>query len=117
MTALAEAVLDAFDDDALAQLADRLRPYLVASDPHALLTPAAAAERLGLHPKTLVRAAGSGRVPGARRVGTGWRFDPATLDVLPVQQVSPTKNPRVPSKKPVAPTRAVDAIRGTGGAS
>jgi len=115
MSALAEAVLDAFDDRALAQLADRLRPYLASPDPYALLTPSAAAERLGLHPKTLVRAAGAGRVPGARRVGSGWRFDPETLDVLPVTRVPPAKTARTLRKTPAKNTSVVDAIRGTGG--
>lgn len=116
MSALAEAVLDAFDDRALAQLADRLRPYLAGPDSHALLTASAAAERLGLHPKTLVRAAGAGRVPGARRVGSGWRFDPETLDVLPVMRVPQAKTARTLRKTPAKTTSAVDAIRGTGGA-
>ena len=115
MSALAEAVLDAFDDRALAQLADRLRPYLAGPDSHALLTPAAAAERLGLHPKTLVRAAGAGRVPGARRIGSGWRFDPETLDVLPMQGGTREKTPRALTKTPAKNTSVVDAIRGTGG--
>ena len=42
-----------------------------------LLSPNEAAEQLGVHPKTLTRAAAAGRVAGARRVGRHWRFDPA----------------------------------------
>jgi len=44
-----------------------------------LLSPNEAAEHLGIHPKTLTRAAAAGRVAGARRVGRHWRFDAAEL--------------------------------------
>jgi excisionase family DNA binding protein len=44
-----------------------------------LLSPTEAAVRLGVHPKTLTRAAAAGRVVGALRVGRHWRFDPAEL--------------------------------------
>ncbi len=114
MSALAEAVLEALDDESLARLADRLRPFLAPQHGHALLAPADAAKRLSVHPKTLVRAARAGRVPGARRVGSGWRFDPDVLDLLsPATTTAPTMRPALARRTPTS-TRAVDAIRGTG---
>lgn len=63
-----------------------------------LLSPNEAAERLGVHPKTLTRAAAAGRVAGARRVGRHWRFDPAELGLEPPSGSS-------------APPRALGSVR------
>lgn len=79
-----------------------------------LLSPREAARRLGIHPKTLTRAAAAGRVAGARRVGRHWRFDPAEL-VLEAPRSSPAQAPAI-----LAPVRsrarsaAADAIRTAG---
>jgi hypothetical protein len=48
VTDLARALLDALDDRDLAALAERLGPYLPARDPGGFLTPAGAAEYLGV---------------------------------------------------------------------
>lgn len=106
---LVAAVLELLDDDVLALLADRLRPHLEA-EPTALLTPAQAAAQLGVHPKTLTRAALAGRVPGARRVGRGWRFEPSTLALTPVARLSASSTPR---RRPAARSErsSVAAIR------
>jgi excisionase family DNA binding protein len=112
-------LLDGLTDEQLDVLAARLAPRLRAERELAgrLLSPAEAAARLGIHPKTLTRAAREGRVPGARRVGRGWRFDPSLLDLLPVAR--PSVRPS-PPRREVRHTRsssaAVEAIR-TGGAN
>jgi excisionase family DNA binding protein len=82
-TALAAALIGVLDDDALDLLAERLRPRLAQPDEARLLTPVEAAERLGCHPKTLVRAASAGRVRGAERVGRAWRFRAGDLTLDP----------------------------------
>jgi hypothetical protein len=64
---LADALLEALDDDATRELATRLRPHLPL-DPSRLLDARAAAELLGLHPDTLVRMARGGRI-WAQKVG------------------------------------------------
>jgi excisionase family DNA binding protein len=78
---LGAALLGALDDDAMAQFAERLRPHLGGQgQDEELLTPAEAAARLKLHPKTVVRMAREGRIP-AVKVGTGWRFHSDRLDI------------------------------------
>jgi excisionase family DNA binding protein len=82
---LGAALLGLLDEDALAQFAERLRPHLEGhGHGHGhdveLLTPAEAAARLKLHPKTVVRMAREGRIV-AVKIGTGWRFHPDRLDV------------------------------------
>jgi excisionase family DNA binding protein len=78
-----------------------------------LLSPAEAAARLGVHPKTLTRAAAAGRVAGARRVGRHWRFDPAELALEPVHHASaaPAVVARLRSR---ARAGAANAIRAGG---
>jgi excisionase family DNA binding protein len=78
-----------------------------------LLSPNEAAEHLGVHPKTLTRAAAAGRVAGARRVGRHWRFDPAELALEPPRGVLPAPRAlaRVRSR---ARGGAADAIRTAG---
>jgi len=78
-----------------------------------LLSPNEAAEHLGVHPKTLTRAAAAGRVAGARRVGRHWRFDPAELALEPPRGASAAPRPlaRVRSR---ARGGAADAIRTAG---
>jgi excisionase family DNA binding protein len=78
-----------------------------------LLSPNEAAEQLGVHPKTLTRAAAAGRVAGARRVGRHWRFDPAELALEPLRGTSAAPRPlaRVSSR---AGGGAADAIRNAG---
>ena len=83
MSALTTALLAELDEQALASLAERLRPYLDRPPTAELLSPAAAAAALGIHPKTLVRAAAVGRVPGAVRVGRAWRFQREGLALEP----------------------------------
>ena len=78
-----------------------------------LLSPTEAAGRLGVHPKTLTRAAAAGRVAGARRVGRQWRFDPAELALEPLHGASPA-HAVVARLRPRARGGVADAIR-TGG--
>lgn len=110
---LARVLVQALDDEALAALAERLRPHLAAVDGMRLLTPHEAADRLGLHVKTVVRMAREGRLPGAVKAGRGWRF-PADVAVLPaVPQHPPVSHP--PRPRPDSRTRSsVQAIRGLG---
>lgn len=120
MTALLDLMLAEATDEQLAALAVRLRPHLRDAEAdargEALLSPADAATRLGVHAKTLTRAARDGRVPGARRVGHGWRFDPATLDLLPVTHEvgppPPSSRTRRSAPRKRGTSAAVDAIRG-----
>lgn len=112
---LGAALLAALDEEAITQLAERLRPYLEdRSRTDGLLTPAEAAERLRLHPKTVVRMARDGRLP-AVKVGVGWRFDPDRLSVEP--RTSP-QTPRAGRSRPRACVggvpASVRAIRGEG---
>jgi excisionase family DNA binding protein len=78
-----------------------------------LLSPREAAGRLGVHPKTLTRAAAAGRVAGARRVGRHWRFDPSELALEPPRGASqaPAVLARLRSR---ARGAAADAIRTAG---
>lgn len=113
---LAAALLDALDDDALAQLAERLRPHLrpVENGP-GLLTPEQAAHRLGLHPKTVARMAREGRLAGAVKVGKGWRFRPDGLVPAPPRRPEPV-SPTVSSVRRARPSAgerpSVLAIKG-----
>jgi hypothetical protein len=103
-TELAVALLDALDDDALIVLAQRLEPYMRrVEDREALLTPALAARRLRVHPKTLTRAAAAGRVHGAVRAGRSWRFRADLLALDP------------PSGVRLAPAPPIVRAAGAGG--
>jgi excisionase family DNA binding protein len=119
VSAIAGALLAELSDEQILALAQRLQPHLQEDRERAgrLLSPTDAAARLGVHAKTLTRAAREGRVPGARRVGRAWRFDPSRLDLQPVAH-TPTRPP--PPRRPTRPapsnSTAVDAIR-TGGAN
>jgi excisionase family DNA binding protein len=80
---LGAAILASLDENTLRALAERLRPYLEDRPDHQpLLTPAQAAKRLAIHPKTVVRMARDGRLP-AVKIGTGWRFHTDQLDIAP----------------------------------
>jgi excisionase family DNA binding protein len=84
---LGAAILASLDEETVRALAERLRPYLDGPDHRPLLTPAQAAERLRLHPKTVVRMARDGRLP-ALKVGTGWRFHADQLDIAAPRRVA-----------------------------
>jgi excisionase family DNA binding protein len=110
MSALVAAILDELRADKDARR--ELRELLGEREPggHRLLSPIEAATRLGVHPKTLTRAAAAGRVTGARRVGRHWRFDPEALALHPPGSTSPA--PPVIARLPVRAGRsAADAIR------
>jgi excisionase family DNA binding protein len=79
-----------------------------------LLSPREAARRLGIHPKTLTRAAAAGRVPGARRVGRHWRFDPSELVLEPPRSSSPQSPAILAPLRSGARSAAADAIRTAG---
>lgn len=79
---LLTALLDSLDDQALLALAERLRP-LLAIDGREMLGPKEAAARLGPHERTVARMARAGRIPGAVKVGRGWRFPVDQLAPLP----------------------------------
>jgi excisionase family DNA binding protein len=111
---LVAAVLADLTDEQLSVLAARLQPHLDAD--HAatgrLLTPVQAAARLGIHVKTLTRAARQGRVPGARRVGRCWRFDASQLDLERARRASAILPPPARQRRRAHGTSsAVDAIR------
>jgi excisionase family DNA binding protein len=78
-----------------------------------LLSPHEAAEHLGVHPKTLTRAAAAGRVAGAKRVGRHWRFDPAELALEPPRG-APAAPPPLARIRLRARGGAADAIRTAG---
>jgi excisionase family DNA binding protein len=78
-----------------------------------LLSPSDAAEHLGVHPKTLTRAAAAGRVAGARRVGRHWRFEPAELALEPPRGASAGPRP-LARMRLRAPGGAANAIRAAG---
>lgn len=52
----ASALIAQLDADDIAALAERLRPALTEGEPDRLLTPAEAAAKVGIHPKTLTRS-------------------------------------------------------------
>ena len=79
-----------------------------------LLTPREAAEHLGVHPKTLTRAAAAGRVAGARRVGRHWRFDPTELALEPPRSAGPQAPAVLARLRSRARGAAADAIRTAG---
>lgn len=84
MSALVDLLLAEMTDEQAVELAERLRPFLngVVDAPD-LLTPTEAARRLQVSSRTLTRAAAAGRVPGATRVGRGWRFAADRLALRP----------------------------------
>jgi excisionase family DNA binding protein len=110
---LGAALLAALDEHTMAQLAQQLRPYLEdQSRTDALLTPAEAAQRLRLHPKTVVRMARDGRLP-ATKVGTGWRFHPNQLDIAVTSRPIAADPPCAMRRRPASGEPAsVAAIRG-----
>ncbi len=110
---LGAALLAALDDETIRQLAQRLRPYLEDQPgTDGLLTPTEAAERLRLHPKTVVRMARDGRLP-AVKVGTGWRFRTDQLDVaVPSRPITVDPSCAVPRRRLGAEPASVSAIRG-----
>jgi len=114
LSQLAAAVLSDLTDEQLHALAERLRPHLDEQAPGGrLLSPVEAAARLGIHAKTLTRAARQGRVPGARRVGRVWRFEASLLDLEPVKRASTLASPPSrPRRRAHGASAAVDAIRG-----
>ena len=79
-----------------------------------LLSPREAARRLGIHRKTLTRAAAAGRVAGARRVGRHWRFDPGELVLEPPRSSSPQTPAMLAPLRSRARSAAADAIRTAG---
>lgn len=114
LSTFAGAVLAGLTDEQLSLLAARLRPHLDATEGASgqLLSPAEAAARLGIHVKTLTRAARNGRVPGARRVGRAWRFDPSLLDLEPVTRTpAVVSSPRRSRRRAHSTSTAVEAIR------
>jgi excisionase family DNA binding protein len=108
---LAELLLDQLDGPALAQLAKRLHPYLEGARENGLLRPAEAASRLGIHPKTLTRAAAAGRVAGAVRVGRGWRFQREGLALAPAAGAQPGAHATARRPSRHGGEAAADAIR------
>jgi excisionase family DNA binding protein len=110
VTTLAAALFAELGDDELRELASRLRPFLDREHNDDLLTPAQAARRLGVHTKTITRAAGAGRVTGAVRVGRAWRFRSDGLSLDPPAGVAPA--PAKPARPKSVASSAVHAIRG-----
>lgn len=111
---LGAALLASLDEETIRALAERLRPHLEDRPDHQpLLTPAQAAERLRLHPKTVVRMARDGRLP-AVKVGTGWRFRADQLDIAPPSRPIAVDAPCATRRRRAGGEPAsVAAIRGT----
>lgn len=111
--ALGAALMAALDERTVAELAERLRPHLALSlDGGGLLTAEQAAERLGLHPKTVSRMAREGRL-SATKIGGRWRFRADELVIVP-----PARGPENARSSPSRAHRgaevpaSVRAIRG-----
>jgi excisionase family DNA binding protein len=105
--------LDEADESVKLELADRLRPYLLAEDPGRLLSAEEKAEQLGLHPDTLVRMARNGRIPGAIKAGRAWRFRADCSKILPLEPPTSMPDSPAPRRRRSAPARrSVAAIRG-----
>jgi len=68
VNALARALLDELDDDAVRALAERLRPHLQPSD-DGPLDAGAAARLAGVSPKTIRRALDAGQLDGQKVAG------------------------------------------------
>ncbi len=111
MTALARALLDSLDDDGLAELAERLAPFLAprlapatpVETQEAMLTCSQAAQRAGAHVETVRRAVRSGALR-AGRVGRSPRIAPADLDAWVRasgrdEQTSRSRAPRATGKR------------------
>lgn len=111
---IAASLVAALDDESLALLAKRLSPFLSRGGEERLLDTATAASHLGIHTKTLERAARAGRVVGARRVGDQWRFGERELDVLPSVRRKPSPRPRRQTSRASCKSDVAGAIRGTG---
>lgn len=92
---------------------DELRRLLAGPEPQRLLKTAEAAERLGVHPRTLVRKAAEGLVVGAERVGAhAWRYDPASLRLLPPSSAGRSTAGSGRGLRRNEPSAATLAIRG-----
>jgi hypothetical protein len=92
------------------QLAELLRPIdLTTEEPPRLLDAGEAALILGVHPRTLTRAAKAGRGEGATRCGRKWRFRVDELAFLPPMASAPTPAP--PARPRVGTSGAAAAIR------
>ena len=113
---LAAALLDSLDNEALAALAERLRPHLAESGPDGgrLLDPREAAARLGLHERTVARMAREGRIPGAVKVGRAWRFPADRLVTRPPLRPVDARSQRGAPARGEPGRASVRAIRGTG---
>lgn len=109
------AILDCADEGTLDRLAELLAPRLAAlpSNGGWLLSPREAAARIGLHEKTVARMAREGRLPGAVKVGRGWRFDPDGLVPQPPARPA-ARPPSAPRERAALSTEraSVRAIRG-----
>jgi hypothetical protein len=86
MNGLARALLDELDDEALDELARRLAPRLGRHDRSEdgvnggeLLSPAAAAVRVQVHPRTIYRALTAGELQG-RKIASRWKIEPGALE-------------------------------------
>jgi excisionase family DNA binding protein len=112
---LAAALLNSLDNEALAALAERLRPHLAEPDSDGrLLDPREAAVRLGLHERTVARMAREGRIPGAVKVGRAWRFPADRLVTRPPLRPVDGRSQRGAPARGEPGRASVRAIRGTG---
>lgn len=108
---LARAVLTDLAADPAA--IEELRSLLDTAQAERMLKADEAADLLGVHPKTLTRAAGAGRVRGAQRVGArGWRFKASELELLPPEPTSVGPAGAGRGVRRPGPSSATAAIRG-----
>lgn len=112
-------LLHELDDQGLAELAERLQPFLAPSPAGTTrLTVEQAAQRTGLSPRTVRRALAAGLLEGERAAGR-WRVP---LDALECWRAAgapararasrPTPPPTPPTRRSTTSTSAADAILG-----
>ena len=112
MSALVDLLLAEMTPEQAAEFAQRLAPHLPngGGKTPLLINPEQAAHRLGIHPKTLTRAAAAGRVAGAVKVGRSWRFKPDEVALAPPKRSRPAPPP--PPRRRRAESNAAAAIKG-----
>jgi excisionase family DNA binding protein len=108
--AVAEALVASLDDASLERLADLLADRIgrrLGAVPAAQQSTAEAAQRLGVHCKTIERWCREERMPGAERVGRTWRVPVDAIpqpvsDRIQTHSVGPARRRRTGVESPAA---------------
>lgn len=116
MTAIVDAFLADLDDQALDRLAELLAPRLAsrAAAPTGPLTTRQAAQRAGVHERTIRRALAAGTLAGQTIAGR-WRIDVGDVDTwlaVGAPTCSPTAEGCGRRRRQTGPTDGAAAIRG-----